>query len=79
MKKLLDVHSDDYNIDGELYELDDTKLMIRYIQDGQIYDRTLVEHKWIPDLYLDDYGWMNLEELYEDIMLGIEDDREGER
>ena len=47
--------------------------MIRFTQDNQTYERVLLERKWVQDLYLDDYGWMNLEELYEDIVLGLEE------
>jgi hypothetical protein len=85
-EKIMDVHSMEYGFDGELLEQEDGTLLVRFLMPdsaagvetpqelrGRTFSRTLMERKDIEEVLLEDYGWMSMEDLYEDAMLGLEE------
>ena len=67
----LQVHSDEYNVDGDFWLAADGCYRVEVIVGGKRYTRTLDKENIVPERYVPDYAWMKLDDLYSDILLGI--------
>jgi hypothetical protein len=64
------IHGEEYDIEG-LFWKEDGHYHVSVVINGTMYERKLDEISRIPRLAMYDYAWMQLEELYEDTMLGL--------
>ena len=64
------VHSDEYGISGDLLENTNSYYEIDFIENGNRHIVQLDKVSDIPKTFLSDYGWMMLEEKFEDEIMG---------
>lgn len=72
------VHSPNYDVDGNFYLLPNGHFYIELVIDEKTYARELPYKesnvlKEYKDDIINDVAWMSLEDLYEDVMLGVEE------
>ena len=71
MKKVSDITSKNFKeIKGELLLGNDGYFYIKLFLGDKEYTRKGYEKKAVRNIIIQDYAWMSLEELYEDIVLG---------
>ncbi len=66
------VHSDEYDISGNLLLSGDNHYEIDYIVDGVRKIKKLDKQRAVPSNFVSDYAWMSLENEYENELLGGE-------
>lgn len=67
----MQVHSDEYNVDGDFWAEEDGRYRVSVVLNGKEYVRVLDRKEIVPEIYISDYAWMQLDDLYSDILLGI--------
>lgn len=72
MIKISDVLSPNYKgVSGELLDGGDGFYYLKLFWEGKEYVRKGYEKAYVRSNLLSDYAWMSLEELYEDVVLGV--------